>query len=128
MGVRFIRKNGRVIPIRENGKTVGVRRANLPQRGANVTLNFQTKKRSVGERFAAGATTGAVISSLGAAGAAEVGARLALNRKGLGAAVGVGALIGSGALVGGALSAAFGRRKKTVVKVTQIQKAKSGKR
>lgn len=94
-GVRFIRKGGRVIPIRpKKGEGGGIK---------PVGIAMRTQKVSTGERFQGGFVTGATIGAV----FGGVGALAATRSVGAGA----GQAIISGAawgVLGGALNAAFG--------------------
>lgn len=105
--VRFIRKNGRVIPIRVKG-------------GASGAGELRTKQVSTGERAKRGAVAGAKIGgTVGAASGVALGLAAGRGAKGkMLAATGLGVLSGvSGALqwgmLGAGINAAFGARERT---------------
>ncbi len=104
--MRFIRKNGRVIPIRE--KSDGSRK-----QGVETTFKFTKVHTTAKSRFKDGAKMGGVIGSV-------IGLQFGLR----GAAAG-GAL---GALAVGAENALIGRRSYVKAEVSRIRKVSKGAR
>lgn len=102
-GVRFVRINGRIVPIKQKNGTLGSSsKAKAPK--AEVAWTFKTYKRDAGMRFKEGARTGGLTGAiLGGFGGSNFGLTGAAAGTLIGAA-GVGLGIG-------ALSAAFGARK-----------------
>jgi hypothetical protein len=141
-GVRFIRKNGRVIPIRGDKYKGGAKRSGMKKR--RKSSGYKTQKRGVGERakygarkgFEFGAKIGGAVGGIGAAaslasGSGQISRQFSSIRGGKakalyaigaagGAALGTGFRAASGAIktgiagaaLGAAGSAAFGRRTK----------------
>jgi hypothetical protein len=115
-GVRFVRINGKVIPIKGSGaKSLGSKsKAKAPK--AEMVMRFKAKNTSAAERAKDGAKAGAMVGGLiGGLSGLQFGLRGAMG----GAAIGAAAI---GSITSG-LQAAFGRRKRFDVQM-RIQKVK----
>lgn len=111
--MRFIRKNGRVIPIGDKKEAKPKQKTVTIKKIQGYDMKFKTRDVSAGERAKNGAALGAGIGLLGAGVFAEIGAK-ALARHG-GEIAGVAIGLTAAAAVGSGLSAAFGRKKQTDV-------------
>ena len=108
--MRFIRKNGRVIPIRE--KSDGSRK-----QGVETTMHFVKVPTSAGSRFKSGAKTGAIVGGLFG---------LTSPRNAIANGIAAGAVT---ALTTGVANAAFGARTRTHMNITSVRKvSKRGKK
>lgn len=128
--VRFIRVNGRVVPVRnknKNGKSLG----SLDKKKAptvDVSYKFKTQKVSLSQRmkdgFKAGGIMGGIFGSLAAtADSAKTGKQALLY----GAAGAVGGAVGFGSLMAG-INGLIGPRKQLKIEtyITKKKKSKSG--
>lgn len=135
--IKFIRRGGRIIPIRDKGEKKG-----KPSEKVNrAIIEVKTSKVGAGERVFGGAKFGAKIGSgLGALGGAvsaglspsifRHSSRLSSGKIGGALSIAAGAAVGAigGAvnfgILGGALNGLFGSRNKTEVRIGQIKKLK----
>lgn len=121
--MKFIRKNGRIIPIKEKSdRSITHDDGN----GNKVKINLKDKKVSAGERLKRGAKAGAIFGGvyggvIAAFNNPVVGSR-AQKLAGFGAVTAIGAAVG-GAFIGG-LHALVGPRKETVVSSVEVTKKK----
>lgn len=114
--MKFIRKNGRIVPIKEEGDPKrGERKVTHNNGKHEVTLTLKDKKTTIGERFKNGATLGLALGgTIGAEiGGSNAGPSIKSVAKGSIKGAGIGMAIGGLAI--GALNALIGRRKKTVI-------------
>jgi hypothetical protein len=117
--MRFIRKGGRVIPIRDKSE-------NKPK---PILMKISEKKVSAGTRFGDGFKTGAKFGSIvGGISGLVIGADMTGRAAGAAGGAIAGAAGGAlkiGALVG-VINAAFGNRKKTQIYIGTKKKNKTG--
>lgn len=145
--VKFIRKNGHIIPIRGGkggGKKSGAKKpkdmsgikrvgkpVTIKQGGKSITMEFGERKTTALSRFKGSAVGGALIGGfLGGTGALDLPSARKSGKHALAAAT-IGTIGGAaiGALGIGTLGAAFGMRKEhftRITKVTGMKKKKSG--
>lgn len=116
--VRFIRKNGRIIPVKgKQAEKVSKDKQYTPVRDAYVLE--KGRKNTAGERFSKGTGTGMRVGT-----AVGLGMSFGTGLKNMAAAGIAGAIWGS--IIGGAASAAFGsRHNQKLVKLQNFKKKKS---
>ena len=114
--VTFIRKNGRIIPIKDNRwKNTGV-----SIHTKNAKLTFQSRKNTAGERAKRGAKTGALVGAI-MGGISAIEPRFNIAKAGILTA----ASASLGAAAFGGYSAAFGKKTDSRLIATPIKKRKN---
>lgn len=117
--VTFIRKNGRIIPIKDNRwKNTGV---SIQTKKGKLT--FQSRKNTAGERAKRGAKTGALVGAV-VGGISAIEPRFNIAKAGI--LTGAGASLGAVAF--GGFSAAFGRKTDSRLIATPNKKRKNLKK
>jgi len=119
-GVRFVRINGKVVPLKGNGSGIGSKKKkSAPSVEAVSEIRFKPYERDTKTRFQESGKIGAGIGAfLGLASGSNFGIKAAIGGTAAGAA--------AGGLLFGGLGAAFGLRKGTKMEIsTKLQKKKN---